>query len=99
MVGITRVSGEPPAGDGLSENAKKILRHFREKKLAKAVYEYPDTLRKLFETVEECESALEELSDRGLVDRMPMAQHAADRVTASALTLDGVRYIEKADLD
>jgi hypothetical protein len=83
----------------LSEDAKKILRHFRDQKIGQDAYEYPSKLQALFVDVEACENALTELEGLKLVQCSPMAPRAANRVTASALSLDGVRYIAKNDLD
>lgn len=87
----------------ISNNAKKILRHFRDNNFQQLAYEYPATLEAMFPgDAEACEAALGELEGLGLValgQKMPSHLPQKNRIRAAAITLEGQRYIEKGPLD
>ena len=86
----------------LSESAKVIMRHFRDKEIPQLAYEYPSILEGLFNEPEECERAQAELYSLGLIDLGPeLPRHipANSRVRAAALTLEGERYIASHNID
>lgn len=94
----------PPRGNdsGLSDAAKVILRHFRDNQIPQLAYEYPATVANLFSDPEECERAQSELHNLGLVDLGPeLPRHipVVNRVRATAITLDGERFIARGNLD
>jgi hypothetical protein len=80
----------------LSENALRILRHFREEGFGQQTYELPANLEALFAGPEACEQAQAELKAHGLIDLGP-ERHAADPsgVRAACLTREGARYVQK----
>lgn len=86
----------------LSDDAKIILRHFRDEKIPQLAYEYPATLEALFDDPQRCERAQAELYSLGLIDLGPeMPRHipVASRVRAAAITLEGERRIAQGNLD
>lgn len=79
-----------------------ILRHFRDEKIGQLEYEFPETLSALFSKPEECEQAQDELYGLGLIALGPaLPKHipVSNRVRAAAVTLEGVRFIERGELD
>lgn len=87
---------------GLSEGAKVILRHFRDTGAEQLAYEYPATIAALFSDPQQCEDALEELYSEGLIElgaELPRHIPVSNRVRAAAITLEGLRLIERGDLD
>jgi len=87
----------------LSADAKKLLRHFRDKRLPQLAYEYPSTLAALFSgSAETCEAAQQELASVGLLvlgPEVPRHIPQADRIQSAALTLECERYFQKNSLD
>lgn len=79
----------------LSDDARKLLKHFQDKHLQPMEYEYPQVMRDLFGNVESCEKAQVELARFGLLELgMPRLSHKFWQVTAAALTPAGSRYLE-----
>jgi hypothetical protein len=83
----------------LSANAKKLLKHFKDKGLEQQEYEYPAEQEKLFPKVEDCEDAQAELVDAQLLELgSARSPYETSKVRAAALTLDGVRYLDQNKL-
>jgi len=82
----------------LSDNARKLLKHFQSNDFAHGEYQYPATMLYVFDgNAEACEKAQQELSELGLLDLGPAAQQSlANRVRSAALSLKGDRYLEKS---
>jgi hypothetical protein len=82
--------------DDLSEDALTILRHFKGRGIAQALYEVPAELEMLFADAERCEQAQGELASRGLIDLGP-PRHFSDPsgVRSAALTRQGARVAER----
>jgi hypothetical protein len=90
-----------PAGPIISEEAKTMLRHFRDNKIGQLLYEYPDVLRRLYVDARDCERAQLELNRLGFLELGPgVPSHipVANRVRAAALTLEGERFIADGGL-
>jgi hypothetical protein len=85
---------------GLSDGAKIILKHFRDRKIPQLEYEFADTLEALFADAEDCERAQAELSNMGLIVLGPASVHipAKSRVRAAAITLEGERSLARNEL-
>jgi hypothetical protein len=77
----------------ISANAKKMLKYFQDHRLGPDVYEAPARLEALFADVKDCERAQAELAMAGLIKVAQSNPHATSKVVA--LSLDGVRYLEK----
>ena len=81
----------------LSDDARKLLKHFQDNDLAHGEYEYPATMLYAFNgNAEACEKAQQELSELGLLDLgSPFPEFNANRVRRAALSLEGDRYQKK----
>ncbi len=82
----------------LSDNARKLLKHFQDNDLAHGEYQYPATIVHEFDGyAETCQKAQEELFELGLLDLGSAApQYNANRVRSAALSLKGDRYLQKS---
>lgn len=82
----------------LSDDARKLLKHFQDNDLAHGEYQYPATMLRVFNGDEEvCEKAQQQLSDLGLLDlRAPPLCYSTNRICSAALSLAGDRYLEKS---
>jgi hypothetical protein len=82
----------------LSDNARKLLKHFQSNDFAHGEYQYPATMLYVFDgNAEACEKAQQELSELGLLDLGSAAQqYHANRVRSAALSLKGDRYLEES---
>ncbi len=78
----------------LSDGAKRILLHFKERAIAQGDYELPAKLEALFERAEDCERAQNELKAYGFIE-LGRERHFTDPsgVRATALTRGGARYL------
>jgi hypothetical protein len=80
----------------LSPGAKKLLRHFEDKGFLHRDFESSDTLKGLFNKAEECEAAQAELAGQGLLELgPPRGPSESDRVRSAALTLNGIRFLQR----
>ena len=81
----------------LSNDARKLLKHFQDNDLAHGEYEYPGTMVQVFDgNAEACEKAQQELSELGLLDLSPpQSQYGANTVHKAALSVKGDRYLER----
>ena len=81
----------------LSDNAKKLLKYFQDRKLREMVYEWPPAMEELFGgDLAACEMAQEELARTGLLELgSPRLSYEISGVRSAALTHDGARYLEK----
>lgn len=79
----------------LSANAKKLLKHFQDNGFRERDYEIPAKQLALFEDAEHCEEAQAELAKADILELGPVTPHAASNVVSAALTLTGVRYLQK----
>src|ERR1700694_5522721 len=81
----------------MSDNAKKLLKHFQDSKIPQGDFEYSAKLEELFEKVEDCEKAQAELAALGVLELLPLppSRTALSRVSSATLTLDGTRYLKK----
>lgn len=87
---------------GLSEGARLILKHFRDKGFKQLEYEYPAALLSLFTDSAVCEQSLRELRALGYIEvgpTVPRHVPVAHRVPAAAITLEGQRFIAAGGLD
>ena len=83
----------------LSAGAKKMLWHLHKNGFRQQVYEVPAKLIELFDDPEDCENAEAELEALNLIALGPLPHFAAPhRVKAAALTLDGIRFIDRGGL-
>jgi hypothetical protein len=85
----------------LSENAKKLLRHFRDGGFKQRAFEYPAKMETLFTDAEGCEAAQDELVRLGILELVPeVSTHmpVKNKIRAAALTLDGERFLQENDL-
>ena len=84
----------------LSADAKKLLKYFKDKGFRQGDFEDPATFQALFDEPEKCEAAEAELERLGFVELgQPSVASESSRVRAAALTLDGVRFSQKNQLD
>jgi hypothetical protein len=81
----------------LSDDARKLLKHFQDNDLAHGEYDYPETMLQVFDgNAEACEKAQQELSEMGLLDLgSPQPQYGANRLSRAALSVKGDRYLDK----
>ena len=81
----------------LSDNAKKLLKHFEDSGIDQGVFEFPATQEELFDDVEDCEKAQDELEGLGLLELAPLPPFRAAKspVAPAALTLEGARDLNK----
>jgi len=79
----------------LSDDAKKILKYFQDRKLKKAEYVWPPVMEALLQDdFEACELAQEELARAGLLELgSPRLSYQISGVRSAVLTDDGVRYL------
>lgn len=83
----------------LTANEKTMLRHFKSTGAPQMMFELPGNLVKLYSDSEQCEVAQTGLARLGLLELGPeMSKIMPSRIRAAALSLDGVRFIAKADL-
>lgn len=81
----------------LSDDARKLLKHFQDNDLAHGEYEYPATMLRVFDgDAEVCEKVQQQLSELGLLDLgSPSSRYSANRIRSAALSVAGDRYLEK----
>jgi hypothetical protein len=81
----------------LSDDARKLLKHFQDSDLAHGEYEYHATMLRVFDdNAAACEKAQQELSALGLLDLgAPPPHYGTHRVHSAALSLKGDRYLDK----
>jgi hypothetical protein len=75
----------------VSANAKKLLKHFSDRKLGLQAYESPAAQQGLFTTIEDCLGAQLELEAAGLLELGPAESSVP--VRTAALTREGVRWL------
>jgi hypothetical protein len=81
----------------LSDNAKKLLKYFQDRKLREMEYEWPPAMEELFGgDLVACEMAQEELARTGLLELgSPRLSYEISGVRSAALTRDGTRHMQK----
>jgi hypothetical protein len=78
----------------LSANAKRLLKHFQDRKLHIADYEYPKIMRDLFGDDAAAAAAQAELEEVRLLERgSRRPAYEATAVKAAALTREGARHL------
>lgn len=83
----------------LTADEKTMLQYFKNSGAQQVVFELPADLAKLFADPEQCGVAQTGLAGLGLLELGPeMSKFMPNRIRAAALSLDGVRFIAKADL-
>lgn len=101
-IALAGSNGDGGVPDLLSENAKRLLRFFRDRRSGQGVYELPVDMIAAFDgDAQACEAALDELFALNLIDKPEWRERAGPvphRVLASALTLEGERFIASHDL-
>ena len=81
----------------LSDNAMRLLKYFQDRNAREMECVWPPVMEALFQNdLEACEMAQEELAKAGLVELgSPRLSYEISGVRSAALTLDGVRQLQK----